>query len=170
MVCPELVEAALAVVVVVAAVGGQGLVAAVMVEGGAGKEAVVVDVEVEVVALVDVEVEVEVVAVVASVVGGVIPRRPRGRRLGRSDSHHSLILGEEAQAESHALSIAAATAVQPMVRVVLHSSASFASLRASIRFIISSTCDFLSSIQSRCSVSDWILLLFLDTSCLRRKV
>lgn len=143
-----------------AAVGVQGRVSEEGVEGEAGEEAVVVE-----------EVVVEtVVAAAAAFEGAVNPRRPLGRRLGRSESHHSLVAGDEAQAFVHALSIALATAVVPTVRVVLHSSASFASLRASIRCNMSSTCGFLSSIQSRCSVRDWILLLFLDTSCLRRKV
>ena len=51
-------------------------------------------------------------------------RRPQGKRLGRSDSHHYFILKEEAQAFVQALSINVATAVVPMVRVDLLSSAS----------------------------------------------
>lgn len=79
-------------------------------------------------------------AVVAAVlVGGVEPRRLVGSRLGRSDSHHCLTLVEEVHALAHALSIDAAMAEVPMVRVVLLSSASFASLRASIKCSRSST-------------------------------
>ena len=91
----------------------------------------------------EVVVEVMEVVVVAAVVGRVDPKWHRGSHLGRSDSHHSLILCEEAQASVHALSIDTATAVDPMVRVVLLSSTSFVSvfrLRASIRCNISSTC------------------------------
>ena len=75
----------------------------------------------------------------AVLVGRVGLKRLAGSRLGRSDSHHCLTLGEEVHALAHALSIDEAMAEVPMVRVVLLSSASFASLRASIRCSTSST-------------------------------
>ena len=112
-----------------------------------------------------VAVEVEVVAVM---VGVPVPMVLRD--FGFPEVHHSLHFGEEAHALSQVSSMDEGYALVAMVRVVLSASASFASLRASIRFMMSRTCCFFSIIQSRCSVRDCMMLLALDSSILSRRV
>ena len=88
----------------------------------------------------------------------------RLRGLGFPDPHQVLQRSEETHAASQDLSIQVGWAVVAMEWVEPLSSAVLASLRTSISSRSSIRCPLLSTIQSLCSLRDWITFLLLDTS------